>query len=186
VCDAVEGRKLWSPDVRGLREEATRAEAEGAAAVFLADGPLGDPIVLAASLSASTTTLLLGVEISLAEEETPHRHPTILGRDMTTLDLLCGGRAILTFAPPFDGAVAEAIGLCRDMWVKGTATSEGPHYPVPGAVNRPQPASGHSPLIALDLSGPSTAEPEPAMVALVDLLLRATVEPSVCRMERPS
>ena len=34
----------------GLRAEATRAAAEGAAAVFLSEGPLGDPIVLAAGL----------------------------------------------------------------------------------------------------------------------------------------
>jgi alkanesulfonate monooxygenase SsuD/methylene tetrahydromethanopterin reductase-like flavin-dependent oxidoreductase (luciferase family) len=182
VCVAVEGWKLVSSDVAGLRAEVNRAEAEGAVAVFLADGPLGDPIVLAAGLSTCTSTLFLGVEIGL--EQAPHRHPAVLGRDMTTLDHLCPGRAILTFTPPFDEAVREAIGICRDMWVQGTATSEGPTYPVPGAVNRPRAASERGPLIALDLTRPDSSPPPVDMTGLVDLLLLPTADPAVCQMER--
>jgi alkanesulfonate monooxygenase SsuD/methylene tetrahydromethanopterin reductase-like flavin-dependent oxidoreductase (luciferase family) len=180
VCDAVEGRFLQAPDVTALRLAAQRAEAEGADAIFLSDGPLGDATVLAAGLSPTTARVLLGVRADLMSEA--HRHPTVLAREMTTLDHLCGGRSILSFSAPFTAAVTEAIALCRGMWTDGLAASEGPHYPVAGAINRPRPAGEHSPLIALDLSAGAIAPPE--LVELVDLLLLPTDVEGVCRMQR--
>lgn len=170
MCDAVEGRILTAPDVSGLREAARLAETEGADAVFLADGPLGDAIVLAAGLSTQTTRILLGIQVQLTE--VAHRHPSVLARDLTTFDHVCGGRSVLSFTAPFTDGVAEAVTLCRDMWLAGTAVSTGPRYPVAGAVNRPRPISGHSPLVALDLAG--GAAPPDALMALVDLLLEPT------------
>ena len=60
TCLAVEGRFLQAADAAGLRAEATRAEAEGAAALFVSAGALGDPIVLAAALAPVVPRLLLG------------------------------------------------------------------------------------------------------------------------------
>jgi alkanesulfonate monooxygenase SsuD/methylene tetrahydromethanopterin reductase-like flavin-dependent oxidoreductase (luciferase family) len=181
VCVAVEGRFLQAPDATALRAAARRAEAEGADAVFLSDGPLGDAVVLAAGLSADTGHILLGVRVGPTSEA--QRHPTIVAREMTTLDHLSGGRAVLAFTAPFTGAVSEAITLCRAMWRQGVAASEGPHYPVAGAINRPTPISADSPLIALDLTDGATVPP--ALVELVDLLLTPAADPGACHMQRP-
>jgi alkanesulfonate monooxygenase SsuD/methylene tetrahydromethanopterin reductase-like flavin-dependent oxidoreductase (luciferase family) len=181
VCDAVEARLLQASDVSTLRSMAQQAETEGAAAVFLTDGPLGDAIVLAAGISAATSRILLGVRVELTAEA--HRHPTVLAREMTTLDHVCGGRSVLGFRGPFTDAVGEAIALCRAMWVDGVAASEGPHYPVAGAINRPRPPGPDSPLIALDLTDAAVGAP-PEIVAQADYLLRPTGDPDVCLMQR--
>jgi alkanesulfonate monooxygenase SsuD/methylene tetrahydromethanopterin reductase-like flavin-dependent oxidoreductase (luciferase family) len=135
--------------------------------VFLATGPLGDAITLAAALSATTPDILLGILTNLGTE--PHRHPTVLARELTAFDLISGGRALLAFTPPFSDAVIEAIALCRGMWRDGIAASEGPHYPVAGAINRPRPGQPDGPRIAVDLTDGTLADP--ALLQAVDLLL---------------
>jgi len=184
VCVAVEGRFLQADDVAGLRASAVRAEAGGAGAVFLAEGPLGDPVVLAAGLSASVRRVLLGVRVDLTAAGS--RHPAVLAREMTSLDHVCGGRSLLCVGPPFTGATVEAVVLCRSMWRDGTATSDGPVYPVRAAVNRPRPPGVDSPLVAVDLTaGTTSATVPPSLSGLVDLVLLPTEDPSVCRVERP-
>jgi alkanesulfonate monooxygenase SsuD/methylene tetrahydromethanopterin reductase-like flavin-dependent oxidoreductase (luciferase family) len=178
VCDAVEGRFLSEVDVPGLVAAARRAQADGVDVVFLTDDALGDAIVLAAGLAPSTDAgLLLGVRTGLGDR--PHRHPTVLAREMTTLDHVSEGRSTLAFRGPFAGLLAEATGeaitLCREMWRTGTATSAGPYYPAAGAINRPLPARPGGPPIALDLTETETetdgAGPPPELLALVDLVL---------------
>jgi alkanesulfonate monooxygenase SsuD/methylene tetrahydromethanopterin reductase-like flavin-dependent oxidoreductase (luciferase family) len=178
VCDAVEGRFLQAAGVAELRSACQRAVAGGAGAVFVRDGPLGDAVVLAAGLRAGPD-LLLGVCTTLGAGA--HRHPTVLAREMTTLDHLCGGRSILVFGPPHDDAAREAVLVCRAMFREGIAVSEGPHYPVPGAVNRPGPPTVESPRLALDLTDGSEADP--ALIELVDLVLRPTETPGVCLLQ---
>jgi alkanesulfonate monooxygenase SsuD/methylene tetrahydromethanopterin reductase-like flavin-dependent oxidoreductase (luciferase family) len=179
TCLAVDARFLQAGDLAGLRAEATRAEAQGAAAVFLREGPLGDPIVLAAGLGPVVPRLLLGVRISLTPAG---RHPALLARDATSLDLVCGGRSVLCFAPPFTDDLPEAIALCRALWRAGEVVSEGPCFPVHAAANRARPVTAGSPLVALDL----TADELPAFLAgTADLLLRPSGGPAaVCRLER--
>ena len=55
VCVAVEGLFLDEPALPALRAAAVRSDGAGVDAVFLADGPLGDAVVLAAALGAWTT-----------------------------------------------------------------------------------------------------------------------------------
>jgi alkanesulfonate monooxygenase SsuD/methylene tetrahydromethanopterin reductase-like flavin-dependent oxidoreductase (luciferase family) len=167
MCGAVEGRLLNEPTIPALRAAAHRAQAEGLAAVFLADGPLGDPIVLAAALCSPGSDMLWGIRTDLTAQ--PHRHPTLLAREMTTLDLVTGGCALLAYRPPFTEAMAEAIALSRGMWRDGIAASDGPYYPVAGAINRPRPQRGDGPPIALDLTEGATIDP--AFLALADILL---------------
>jgi alkanesulfonate monooxygenase SsuD/methylene tetrahydromethanopterin reductase-like flavin-dependent oxidoreductase (luciferase family) len=167
VCDAVEGLFLDAPDVEALRGAAGQACRRGLDALFVADGPLGDAIVLAAGLGSWTDGVLLGVRAGL--HAAVHRHPTLLAREMTTFDHVSGGRALLAFTGPFDDAVSEAIALCRDMWTEGIASSDGPRYPVAGAINRPLPRRPGGPPIALDLTDGSVAAP--ALVARCDLVL---------------
>ena len=175
----MEGRFLQAGGVAGLRAQALRAVDEDTGVVFVDDGPLGDPLVLLAGLSPSVPRLLLGARLGL---ERDGRHPALLARDVTSLDLVCGGRSVVCFAPPFDDRLIEAIALCRALWREGRAASGGPRYPVHDAVNRPCP-DGPGPRVALDLTG--GAAPPDAVAAAVDLLVHPTHDPTVCRVERP-
>ena len=126
VCVAVEGRFLQGDTVRELREQAFSAEASGAAAVFVSPSALGDPVVLAAGLSTAVPEAKLGVRLEFGRDG---RHPAMLARDLTGLDLVSGGRSVLCFEPPFGDELAEAIALCRAMWHEGVVASEGPLFP---------------------------------------------------------
>jgi alkanesulfonate monooxygenase SsuD/methylene tetrahydromethanopterin reductase-like flavin-dependent oxidoreductase (luciferase family) len=176
----VEGRFLQAADMDGLCRQATRAAAQGAAAAFLRSGPQGDPIVLAAGLGPVVPDMLLGARIELGPAE---RHPAMLARDLTSLDLACGGRSVLCFAPPFTEELAEAALLCRALWRAGEVVSDGPYFPVRAAANRTRPAGEHSPLIAFDLTA---GDELPAFVAAAgDLVLRPlSGTPDACRLER--
>jgi alkanesulfonate monooxygenase SsuD/methylene tetrahydromethanopterin reductase-like flavin-dependent oxidoreductase (luciferase family) len=176
----VEGRFLQANDTAGLRTEATRASAEGAAAVFLSESALGDPIVLAAGLAPAVPRVLLGARVELGRRE---RHPAMIARDITGLDLVSGGRSVLCFTAPFTEPLVEAIVLCRALWHSGEAVHGGPHFPVQAAANRARPTGGESPLIALDLSAGD--ELPDFLVGAADLLLWPTAaDPSACRLER--
>jgi alkanesulfonate monooxygenase SsuD/methylene tetrahydromethanopterin reductase-like flavin-dependent oxidoreductase (luciferase family) len=163
----VEGRFLSPPSIEGLLAGATAARADRADVVFIAEGPLGDAIVLATALAVTIPEILVGVRINLTTEA--HRHPALLGREMTTFDQVSGGRSVLAFIGPFSDATGEAIGLCRDMWRQGIAAGEGPHYPVAGAINRPGPCRDGGPPIALDLTDGASADA--SLLRLVDLVL---------------
>jgi alkanesulfonate monooxygenase SsuD/methylene tetrahydromethanopterin reductase-like flavin-dependent oxidoreductase (luciferase family) len=181
VCVAVEGRLLQAADVAGLRAAARQAEADGAAAVFVSESALGDPFVLAAALSVSVPRVLLGARVVSPPQG---RHPALLARETTSLDLVCEGRSVLCFTPPFGGELAEVIALCTAMWREGTATSDGPAFPVWGAANRPRPAGADSPLLALDLTDPGHASVPPGLEGAIDLLLLPTNDRAICRLER--
>ena len=165
----------------GLREAAHKAEADGTGALFVGEGVLGDPFVLAAALSVSVERVLLGARVASPPQG---RHPALLARETTSLDLVCDGRSVLCFKPPFGDELPEAIALCRSMWRDGTATSTGPAYPVPGAVNLPRPAGAESPLVALDLTDPGHTLARPGLLGVPDLLLLPTDDPVICRLER--
>jgi alkanesulfonate monooxygenase SsuD/methylene tetrahydromethanopterin reductase-like flavin-dependent oxidoreductase (luciferase family) len=167
VCDAVEGLFLSECDAGALRSMAERAARDGVGVLFLRDGPLGDAIVLAAAVGSWVPGVQLGVRIDLGTQ--PHRHPTVLAREMTTFDRVSGGRAVLAFTGPFTEATTEAATLCRAMWTDGIAVGTGPHYPVAGAINRPLPVRPGGPPIALDLTDGAVAEP--GLLALCDFVL---------------
>ncbi len=164
-------------DMSRLRVDAQRAAGDGVDAVIVRAGHLGDPIVLAAGLVDTVRRGFLGAALTVDRDG---RHPSVLARDMTALDHVCDGRAVLCLNPPFDEGTVEAIAICRAMWRDGAVTSHGPRYPVPGAVNRPRPPGRDSPRLALDLTETGTATGSAvaldAAVALVDLLVFATTD----------
>ena len=162
---------LSQRDTAGLRAAAERAGRDGVEILIFENGPLGDAIVLATAVGSWVPGVLLGVRIDLGPE--PHRHPTVLAREMTTFDRVCGGRAVLVFSPPFTEATTEAATLCRTMWTDGVAAGTGPYYPVAGAINRPLPERVGGPPIALDLTAGAGASRPPALLALCDLVLVA-------------
>jgi alkanesulfonate monooxygenase SsuD/methylene tetrahydromethanopterin reductase-like flavin-dependent oxidoreductase (luciferase family) len=161
-------RFLQAKDVAGLRAEAMQAMEEGIEAVLLGRGPMGDPFVLLAGLSDHVPSLTLAARVVLGEDG---RHPTLLAREATSLDLVDGGRTVLCLGPPFGKGLDEVIGICRAMWREGTAKSEGPVYPVADALNRPGPAGEGSPLIALDLTGPGARDEAGGSAALADMVV---------------
>ena len=175
----MDGRFLQANDTAGLRAEASRAEVEGAAAVFVRAGELGDPIVQAAGLAPDVPRLLLGARIELDRRE---RHPAMLARDITSLDLICGGRSVLCFAPPFADSLEEAMAVCRALWQSGEAVCDGPRYLVRAAPNRSRPLGETGPLIALDLTNVEGVSRSLAEAA--DLLLRPADASARCTLER--
>jgi alkanesulfonate monooxygenase SsuD/methylene tetrahydromethanopterin reductase-like flavin-dependent oxidoreductase (luciferase family) len=176
----VEGRFLQADEMPALRREAIRAASEGVTAVFLRRTTLGDPVVLAAGLAPAVPDVLLGVRVQLGPDE---RHPALLARDLTSLDLAAGGRSVLCFAPPFTGPLGEAIDLCRDLWQAGEVVSDRAHFPVTAAANRARPARERSPLIALDLTSGENVPGD--LHAAADMLLwPGPGRVGACRMER--
>jgi alkanesulfonate monooxygenase SsuD/methylene tetrahydromethanopterin reductase-like flavin-dependent oxidoreductase (luciferase family) len=179
----VEGRFLQATDTAGLRLQAAQAAADGVGAIFLTEGPLGDPIVLAAGLGPVVPDLLLGARVELSPQE---RHPAMLARDLTSLDLVCGGRSVLCLGPPFTEQVIEAVSLCRALWQAGEVMSDGPHFPVRAAANRTRPAGDRSPLIAFDLIAGDDLPPTLRVAA--DLVVQpasgAMAPAGACRLER--
>jgi alkanesulfonate monooxygenase SsuD/methylene tetrahydromethanopterin reductase-like flavin-dependent oxidoreductase (luciferase family) len=176
----VEARFLQASDTAGLRAEAARAGAEGVDAVFLSEDALGDPVVLAAGLAPVIPGLLLGARVRL---DAGGRNPAMLARDVTSLDLVCGGRSVLCFAPPFTEQLAEAISVCRAMWRAGEVRSDGPRFPLRAAANRSRPRAEGSPLIALDLTAGDQVPP--VLIGAPDLVLRPiSTDPAACRLER--
>ena len=189
ICDAVDARFVDGLDAAELRREALRAEADGAAAVLVRPGPLGDPVVLAAGLCSVVRRALLGACVPL---RAGGRHPALVARELTSLDHVCGGRSVLCCSPPFDAALVEALTLCRAMWREGHAANDGPVFPVPGARHRPRPLDANGPTVALDLAaegGPTsrsaqTTEIGPDLRRLADFVLLPTDDPVTSRMER--
>ena len=183
VVDGRPLRFLQAEDLQALRAEALRAKGDGVEAVMIGPGPLGDPFVLLAGLIDTVPGLTLVARVVLGEDG---RHPTLLAREATSLDLVDGGRTVLCFAPPFGEGLDEAIDICRAMWREGVATSDGPVYPVADALNRPAPAGEGSPLVALDLTGSGARDEAGSYAALADMVVvvREEAGRAVWRLER--
>ncbi len=151
----MQARFLDEANAPALLAAAQAAANEGMDAVVVRTAGLGDAVTLASAIAVKVERIWLGVLVSLTHE--PHRHPTVMAREMSALDLVAGGRTILVFAPPFDEGVGEALALSRAMFSEGVAASDGPVYPVAGAINRPRPTAPTSPRLALDLTTGTTA-----------------------------
>jgi alkanesulfonate monooxygenase SsuD/methylene tetrahydromethanopterin reductase-like flavin-dependent oxidoreductase (luciferase family) len=172
---------LQANDLAALRAEAARAKQEDIGAIMVGAGPLGDPFVLLAGLSDATPGLTLVAQVQMDEDG---RRPTLLAREATSLDLVDGGRTVLCFSPPFGEGLEEAMRICRSMWRDGTATNEGPVYPVENALNLPGPAGEDSPLIALDLTGSGAWEEAGGSAASADLVIVRNEAGDALRLER--
>ena len=153
---------LAASTVEGLVAAARRS---GHGAVWCADGPdaVGDPLTLVAGLSRSIDDLSFGAMVSL----TGGREASVLARDVTALDAVVPGRALLLLrsSPPGvrpDRSTAdpvepfrrllEAAAVCRALFSGERQTFEGRFYRLHEAVNRPPPTTPPGPAIVLDLS----------------------------------
>lgn len=146
----------------------------GATGVWLTDGRLDtrdaepggqwcDACTLAAGLAVRVDDALIGVVSPVPSG----RHPSMLARDVTTLDVLSGGRAAVRLewdAPaPTDRAVAsehlaDAVAVCAAMLRGGDPTYDGRHFHVSGALNRPAPRQAGGPPILVAAPPEITAD----------------------------
>jgi F420-dependent oxidoreductase-like protein len=170
-------------DGRGLFERvvsiATTAESSGFDSLWVMDhlfqiplvGPMDDPMfeayTLLGGLAARTTTARLGAMVT----GVTYRNPALLAKEVTALDVLSGGRAVLGIGaawfeaehkglgfdfPPlaerFD-RLAEALVICRAMFTEDAPSFEGRFYRIDSAFNRPRPVHRAGPPILIGGGG---------------------------------
>jgi F420-dependent oxidoreductase-like protein len=108
---------------------------------------------LMAALAASTDRVRLGQMCTCMG----YRNPAYLAKVAATIDVISGGRVEMgigggwyehewrAFGYGFPGAgdrlgmLDEGVQIMRQMWTAGTATLDGKHYQVDGAIGRPLP-----------------------------------------------
>jgi F420-dependent oxidoreductase-like protein len=168
---------------RGLFERvvsiATTAESSGFDSLWVMDhlfqipmvGPMDDPMfeayTLLGGLAARTARARLGAMVT----GVTYRNPALLAKEVTALDVLSGGRAVLGLGaawfeaehqglgfdfPPlaerFD-RLAEALVICRAMFTEDAPSFEGRFYRIDSAVNRPRPVHREGPPILIGGGG---------------------------------
>lgn len=109
------------------------------------------------------------VELQLLVTGVTYRHPALLAKIVTTLDVLSGGRAVLgigaawyerehlAYGVPFPPLaerferLEETLQIVRQMWGPEEGPYEGRHYHLAETINSPQPL--HRPLIMIGGTG---------------------------------
>lgn len=102
-----------------------------------------------------------------------YRHPGLLAKIVTTLDVLSGGRARLGIGAawnehehlglgvPFPAAseryerLDETLGICRQMWSDDDGPFDGTHFQLTETLNSPQNVSSPAPEIMVGGMGPN-------------------------------
>ncbi|MEX0429716.1 LLM class F420-dependent oxidoreductase [Nocardioides sp. DS6] len=105
------------------------------------------------------------VRLSMLVTGVTYRHPGLLAKTVTTLDVLSHGRAILGIGaawydrehaglgvpfPPLKERferLEEAIRICQQMWSDDNGPFEGTHYQLAETVNVPPPVRGSIPIL---------------------------------------
>lgn len=165
VCLPVPGAGMahdaGAAGVRLTIELARAAEAAGLATAWVPDGGSVDPVVLMGAIARRTSTAGVGLLVA----GTGRRQPAVLAKEVTTVDVLAGGRAALALGlprpqggsgagggvdPEDTGArLRHAAAVCRSMFRAAPVTMTGPLGPVAGAANVPPPVRpGGPPLLA--------------------------------------
>jgi F420-dependent oxidoreductase-like protein len=162
-----------------IAEQARAAEVAGFELVTVMDhlyqipgvGPVTDPMLEAwstlAALSRETTTVRLGTLVT----GVTYRNPALLAKQVTTLDVLSGGRAILGLGaawnedehvgygfdfPPVRermDRLDEALTIIRSMFTDERPSFSGTHYRIHEALNVPRPIKPGGPPIMVGGGG---------------------------------
>jgi alkanesulfonate monooxygenase SsuD/methylene tetrahydromethanopterin reductase-like flavin-dependent oxidoreductase (luciferase family) len=116
---------------------------------------------LLAGLAARTERVRLGTLIT----GVTYRHPSLLAKEVTALDVISRGRALLGIGaawfdvehaalgfefPPLKeryDRLVDALEICRGMFTQPATTYTGTHYSVQDAFNSPPPVSGRIPIL---------------------------------------
>ncbi|MER7687166.1 LLM class F420-dependent oxidoreductase [Streptomyces sp. NPDC097610] len=131
------------------------------------DEPMLEAYSTLAFLAGHTSTIELQALVTAAT----YRAPGLLGKIVTTLDVLSGGRAWLGIGTgwneqeatglglPFDGhdgryeRLEETLRICLQMWSGSDAPFAGEHYQLGSTLNVPRPVSSPRPRILIGGGG---------------------------------
>ncbi len=146
------------------RDLARKIEGLGYSTLFIPDhfedqfGPL-----VALTVAAEATSTLRVGSLVFGND---YRHPVVLAKEIATLDLFSEGRVEFGLGAgwmtsDYDqagiveddagvriGRMAESLAVMKSLWTAGTATYEGEHYRITGAIGAPEPHQRpHPPII---------------------------------------
>jgi F420-dependent oxidoreductase-like protein len=131
------------------------------------DEPMFEAYTLLGALAARTRRARLGTMVT----GVTYRNPALLAKEVTALDVLSGGRAVLGigaawFEAEHDGLgfafpplgerfdrLEEALIICRAMFTEDAPSFEGRFYRIQGAINRPRPVHRGGPPILIGGGG---------------------------------
>jgi probable F420-dependent oxidoreductase len=120
---------------------------------YAATMPILEALMLLSHLAAVTTRVTLGTEVLVL----PQRHPTLVAKQVATLDTLSGGRVRLGVGVGWQESEYEALGedfatrgarmdeairLLRSWWSDARVEATGPRYPVTAMAMEPKPPQG--------------------------------------------
>ncbi len=129
--------------------------------------PMLEAYTLLGALAARTERVRLGALVT----GVTYRNPAIVAKQLTTLDVISGGRAVLGMGaawyeeehralgvdfPPVGermDRLEEALRICRAMFRDKDPTFLGRYYRIDGAVNLPRPVQAGGPPIMVGGSG---------------------------------
>jgi F420-dependent oxidoreductase-like protein len=132
-----------------------------------ADEPMFEAYTLLGALAARTRAVRLGALVT----GVTYRNPALLAKQVTALDVLSQGRAVLGIGaawfdqehralgfdfPPLRERyerLEEALQICRSMFTEDTPSFGGRYYRIDGAMNRPRPVQDGGPPILIGGSG---------------------------------
>jgi len=159
---ALQASRAASP--AAWKELARKTEDLGYSTLYVPDH-LDDqwaPLLALAVAAEVTTTLRVGTLVL----DNDFRHPVVLAKEAATLDVVTDGRFEFGLGAGWANAdyemsgiamdtpgvrvarLAESIDIMRSMWTEGSATFDGEHYRVTGALGTPAPVTpGGPPLV---------------------------------------
>lgn len=143
-------------------ESARRLDAAGFAGVwcwdhFIGKGESTVPVVEAWTILSMAAAQTSNVTVGTFVMNVMNRHPAVVARMASTLQIASGGRCVLGIgiggapkehaaygidfpaAPERVARLEEAVAVIRSMWTGGPVTRDSPFYPLRGAVAHPVP-----------------------------------------------
>jgi F420-dependent oxidoreductase-like protein len=152
---------------------AATAEASGFSALSVMDhfhqiapqGTPDEPMLEAYTTLAAIAARTSRVELLTLVTGVVYHNPAHLAKQVTTLDVISGGRAILGIGAAWNEEEARAYGfdfppvgrrldrledavqICRSMFDSESTTFEGRHYMASGAINVPRPLRDRVPIM---------------------------------------
>src|SRR3989440_6176483 len=119
-----------------------------------------DPFVALACAAGATTRIKLGTSIVLV----PERHPLLLAKEVSTLDVFSGGRFLFGIGAGWLREETEIMGgdfdhrwtqtresvlAMKELWTKPEAEFHGKYYKFPAVKSNPKPAQKPHPPVLL-------------------------------------
>jgi F420-dependent oxidoreductase-like protein len=158
---------------------ATTAERAGFDSVWVMDhfyqlpnlGPRTEPMLEAYTILSGIAARTKKVRVGSLVTGVTYRNPAFLAKEVTTLDIVSSGRAILGLGaawnedehrgygygfPPVGERISrleEALQICRAMFREEAPTFEGRYYRIDAALNFPRPIQPNGPPIMIGGGG---------------------------------